>query len=329
MNAPQTSASAPVRRPPGALSRCFQATVLGVFQWLYRRMGALPQRWAERFAWFTVVPSSWPLRRRQRENFARLFPRMAAGELRELRARHLRYLARLRAQVARIARQPPAVLRGEVTWRGEEHLRKALAAGRGALVVGAHFGTWWHAPMCLLQSGVRVSSVVNPDLAPPLVEFMKSLAAPYGLKLVFVNQDAYGAAREAFLRNEVFFIAMDRSQRPERSLWLPIGGARLPVDPGLAILALRQRPVVLWASCFHDESGRSTIELHPEIPAGRGTPLNTPEALSLDWMARLERDLARRPEQWWMASFCSLAPAAPLSSPNAGPRSDGSAEPVA
>jgi lauroyl/myristoyl acyltransferase len=309
-----TTASAPEKRHPGPLTRGLQAVGQVFFQWLYRKLGTRPPQQAEKLARVTVALMSLALARRQRANFSKLFPRLNAREIRALRARHARYLARLRVQVARLAHQPLNVLRDEVTWRGEEHLRAALAAGRGALVVGAHCGTWWHAPMCFIQGGLRVSSVVNPDMAPPLVEYMRQLAARFGLTMWFVNQDAYGAARAAFQRNEVFFIAMDRSLRPERSLWLPLGGARLAVDPGLAILALRQRPAVLWATCFHDDSGRSTVELSPEIAIGRGTPLATPEALSRDWVARLEKELAQRPEQWWTASFCSLTDTAPLPS---------------
>jgi lauroyl/myristoyl acyltransferase len=322
MNAPPPVAAVPPSRPVGWVNRCLRAVFLPVFRFLFRQMGTLPPARAEPLARALGVLKALPQRRRQGENFAKLFPRLDAREVRTLRARHVRYLARMSIHIARSLHQPAGEVRARVVLRGEEHLRAALARGRGALVVGAHFGTWWHAPGRLAVEGIKVSTVVNSALDAPMASFMERLGSRYGVTLAYVNQDAYGAARDAFQRNEVFYIAFDRSLRPERSLQLPLAGAQLPVDPGPAILALRQRPAVLWVGCHHEPDGTSVVELLPELAIGPGTALRTAEALSREWVGRLEKDLARWPEQWWPASFSSLTPSAVLPSPAVGRPAD-------
>jgi KDO2-lipid IV(A) lauroyltransferase len=311
---PTSTVTPPPSRRAGRLARGVRAVVLPLFRFLFRQLGTWPEARAILLARVLGVPASWPQHRRRRVNFALLFPSLSAADLRALRARHGRYHARMAVQVARTFHQPVGELRERVVLRGIEHLSAAVARGRGTLVVGAHFGTWWHAPGRFALEGFKVSTVVNSTLDAPMTAFMERLSTRYGVTLRYVNQDAYGAARGAFQRNEVFYIAVDRSLRPERSLMLPLAGAHLPIDPGPAILALRQRPAVLWVSCHHDANGASVVELSPELAIGPGTNLRTAESLSRDWVGRLEKDLELWPEQWWPASFSSLTQPARLAS---------------
>jgi len=291
----------------------------GAAQWLQRKLvvGALlppflamglfsrrPAHWVSSIVGALLSPF---LRAKQLANYTALFPQFTPGKIRDLRRGHQQYHTRLRVQLARLYARPVESLREEVEWKGEENLRAALAGGCGVLLVGAHMGTWCHVPLRASLSGVKCRSIMNPLLGPPVWEWMIEISRRFSVPLTPVNEGAYSAARDAFRRNEVFYIAMDFSLRLKRSLHLPLEGCLLPVDPGPALLALRHRPAVLWVTCHHDSEGRSTVELFPPMAIGHGTPLDTPEALCQEWTRRLEQDVKRWPEQWWPTSFSTLA----------------------
>jgi KDO2-lipid IV(A) lauroyltransferase len=287
-----------IKRGPGRL----------LFRSIFGAIGRSPEPRALLVSKLVNPLVTLPTRRLRGTNLQLLFPGRTSIERAILEKRHLQYLALMRVHIARAAHfsREEALRTAQVN--GQEHLQAALEKGRGVLLVGGHVGTWWHCPGMLAVFGYRVSIVVNSDLFPPMVEHMHRLSDRYGFRIAYTSQNAYQQAKEAFARNEIFSVTMDYSIRPERSLRLPFFGAALPVDPGTAMLALRQRAEVLWVNCHHDAQGRSIVSLTPEQPLGRGTPLASSEQLSRHWVARLQSDLEPHPEQWWPMGFLSLDP---------------------
>jgi len=204
----------------------------------------------------------------------------------------------------------PAVIQAT----GEENVAAALRGGRGLLLTVAHTGTWWHAPLYLAARGHRLRSVVKPGRPPRVGEYLQTISDRFGVPVTYVGQDAYQTARETFTRNEIFVIAIDRSLRVERSVSVPCGPATIILDPGPAILALRQRVPVVHAETFHDETGRSCVNYSPPLTFGPGTELaNTQSVLRFCGQSIFEQ-WQRHPEQWWTLSFCSLRAATDLTS---------------
>ncbi len=294
--------------PPARAKRGFGRLL---FRSIFGAIGRSPEPLARRISTLLNPLSSLPTRRRRSANLQLLFPGMTPAERTALDRRHQQYVALMRVHIARAAHfsREEALRTAQVN--GLEHLQAALEQGRGVLIVGGHVGTWWHCPGMLAVFGHRVSIVVNSNLFPPMLEHMQRLSDRYGFRIAYTKRDAYQQAKEAFARNEIFSVTMDFSLRPEESLRLPFFGASLPVDPGTAILALRQRPAVLWADCHHDPQGRSIVDLFPEPPLGRGTPLASSGQLSRHWVERLQRGLEPHPEQWWPVGFLLLDRSSP------------------
>jgi lauroyl/myristoyl acyltransferase len=196
----------------------------------------------------------------------------------------------------------PAVIQAT----GEENVAAALRGGRGLLLTVAHSGTWWHAPLYLAARGHRLRAVVNPGLPPRVGEYLQTISDRFGIPVTYVGQDAYQTARETFSRNEIFVIAIDRSLRVDRSVGVPCGPATILLDPGPAILALRQRVPVVHAETFHDEKGRSWVNYSPPLTFGPGTAMTTTDSVLRFWGQSIFEQWQRHPEQWWTLSFCSL-----------------------
>lgn len=251
----------------------------------------------------------WPRRSRRLANLEKLGgPSLETDAQRKaVEKLHMKYLSRMNLHIMRLSRQAPADLPGYITARGEEHVVAARRGGRGCLLITSHAGTWWHAPLYLAARGHPLSSVANPGLPPRTANYLQRIADRFGVRgISYVGEGAYQAARKAFQEGSVFMIAVDRSLRPDKSVWLPVGNAELPVDPGPAILALRQKVPVIWAETYHDETGRSCVDYIPVLPPRESDKPPTPEVILRHWSALIEAQRKKYPEQWWTLSFCSL-----------------------
>ncbi|GEM_PF-1988570 len=256
-------------------------------------------------------------RRQRLANYARLGAEFGWSQAQCLEAEraHMKYLARLNIHLMRLARYTPEQLFKSTSVSGESNVQVGLASGRGLMLVLAHSGMWWHAPSLLVCFGYPVHVIANPNLPPRVKRYLCTMSERYGARVSFVGKGAYDRAREAFKSGEVVIVAVDRSLRGDRSVLVPMGNTALPMDPGPAILALRQRVPVIWTDTYYDETGRSCVDFSAPLAIGPGTGRSGPEAVMRYWAELIYRLLRRHPEQWWSASFCSLGAKQELESP--------------
>lgn len=226
--------------------------------------------------------------------------------IRSLEKQHIEYYSRLNYHIMRLSEQNLSDLPAVIQATGEENIAAALKAGRGLLLTVAHSGTWWHAPLYLAARGFRLRAVVNPRLPPRIGEYLHKVSERFGVPVTYVGKEAYQSARDTFSRNEIFVIAIDRTLREDRSAWIPCGPAELLMDPGPAMLALRQRVPVVHADTFHDNAGCSSVTFSTPHSFGPGTSMTTTESVLRFWGKSIYEQWQRHPEQWWTISFCSL-----------------------
>ena len=124
--------------------------------------------------------------------------------------------------------------------------------------------------------------------------------------MIFARKNAFVKVREALGRGELVYLLVDLSIRPERSPCFPLLGASLPMDPGPALLALRQDVPVFWASSYHCEDQRAGLTIKREPSCGSDSELNTRDAILEHWAGRLEQDLRDHPEQWSSLNYVDL-----------------------
>ena len=220
---------------------------------------------------------------------------------------HQRYMVRLRLDAARVLSGPEAELTRVTELHGEEHLIAARAAGRGVLLVGAHEGTWWHAPTLLARRGHDIRSVFNSFPLATIDEYLVDRARARGIRLSLVDQGAASAFKACSRENAAFYLTFDLAVRPRSAELFPFGRVRLPVERGPAILALRLGMPIIIIECEQLPDGRSLVRLRPPLDP-RDAAGRDPDALCRLWVAHLEARVRARPEQWWPWGFAELSP---------------------
>ena len=243
------------------------------------------------------------LRRASREFFTRL------GQPAGLRQLHRHLWA-----FARVALDRLLFLTGEtgglvVNLHGHEHIMKLAASKRGALLLGAHLGSFeamrslaqrYDVPLLVVadfRNARRINALLqrsSPELRVRLLELDPE--APLGLL----------AAKDAIDRGELVAVLADRATgRDKRDVTVPFlgGRARLPVGAHV-LAAVLQCPVFFVCALFE---GPCTYEVHCVPLSDRVVLPRADRAAALqsevERYARVLEDFARRSPLNWFNFF--------------------------
>ena len=187
--------------------------------WLWRAAAALAQRLPQRVLYPVAAALgdlayvAWGTKRRiAKENFSRVLAR-PRGDRRvaQVARRSFRNFAKYVVEIMRFPRLHPADLERLVVIEGWEHLRSAIAGGKGLIFVSIHFGNFEVGGARL--SGEIPLNVIADDLANQ--RLMDLLVGNRAHKNINIHTPS-GAARKvlsALRRNEMVGLMMDLGPR--------------------------------------------------------------------------------------------------------------------
>jgi lauroyl/myristoyl acyltransferase len=196
----------------------------------------------------------------------------------------------------------PKPIRIERPSAGEDAVLAALRAGRGAVVVTGHIGSWDIAAKTLQAGDGPVHLVMSREADAATQEFVASARARSGVRVVLSDASVFSSLGlvRALRRNEIVAIQLDRTAGAGGVRLLPFLGAPAPFPSGPFVLArLAGAPVI---PVFAPRLGRR----HYRVEIGR--PVFVPRAardpLALDRVmaevvVQLEEAVRRHPWQWF------------------------------
>jgi lauroyl/myristoyl acyltransferase len=269
--------------------------------------------------------------RRRRENLrANLRPILGAVGERELDAavrRGFASYARYFFEAFRLERVPPAELRERFRLEGREHLDRALAAGRGAVLATPHLGNWESGGAWLALEGYRAVAVAERLRPEELFERFRRYREALGLEIIPLDDGPAALRRvaSALRDGKVAALVADRDLTG-RGLPVTMFGrpARLPGGP--AALALRTGAALLPCAVYQEPRGRWRGVIRPpvEVPTGGDQRADALE-LTRRMARELEQLVAAAPDQWHvLVPFWEETPTAG-GGPPSGPPSRGDA----
>ena len=213
-----------------------------------------------------------------------------------------RHLVSIGAEMVRLRR--PLERRGiedVVALEGTEHLRAALAAGRGAIVVSGHLGNWEVMGAAGLGVGVYPVSVYRPLDNPLLDAWVRSLRGMEGADVVEKKGAMRGMLR-ALREGRVVAILVDQDPR-SHGIFVPFFGVPASTIPSPAELALRTGAAIIPGFALRNGPGfRYRTWFEPPVVA-RADADHDSEVRRVTALLneRLEAAIRRAPEQWlWL-----------------------------
>jgi KDO2-lipid IV(A) lauroyltransferase len=237
-------------------------------------------------------------RRVAEDNLARVFGTLPTAERRALAVRCFRELGATAIECCRLFFGAPAPLLARVRVRGIEHIRAAMAEGRGAFYLTGHFGNWELLAAAHVLAGYRLSVVARPLDNPYLDDVVARARERSGLRVIG-KREAVRGVRAALARGECVGILLDQDAG-RAGVFVPFLGHPASTSRSLAVLALKTRAPVVPAFLHRLPDGGHELILEPAIPLVTSGDLEADIAANTArFTAVLERHIRLRPEQWF------------------------------
>ena len=186
--------------------------------------------------------------------------------------------------------------------KGEEHLKNAVAGGKGVIIISAHLGNWEAASLfspCYLGYPVTVvarnieSGFVNRRLIKFRSRFGNSVIDKEGALPEMMNT----------LRNgKILALLIDQGTKRSEGVELLFFGKKVTVTPAAAMLALRCKSPVIPVFCVREDDRKLTIIVEPPVQLVRTNNLREDLKTNSQVMTDIIEDIVRKyPDQWlWL-----------------------------
>jgi KDO2-lipid IV(A) lauroyltransferase len=263
---------------------------------------ALPRRTALALGRKLGSLGRWLLPRRReiaRVNLQHAFPEMAAAEREAIIRQMFSYLGTGFAEMLRLdLSKEAACIERDFIIDGQEHLRQALAEGRGCILLTGHLGFWEAGNFIFSKLGYPIG-IVAKSMRNPLTDRyflrMREMAGGY------IINSRNGARRilKALQQNHLVGILIDQHAGRHRGVKVPFFGRPAWTTPIIAELAMKYRVPIVPVFCWWLPGDRYRLEIAPMILLeGAQTPEQVVDNTAL--MTRIiEAAIRRDPAQWF------------------------------
>ncbi len=178
---------------------------------------------------------------------------------------------------------------------------EARSAGKGVIIVSAHFGAWDVAGI-IVGTHVPLHILVETFADPRMDRLVQEQRRGLGMEVIRMEKTPRQILR-VLQQNGVVAVAVDRPLSPGEGVPITFFGRRCYVPGGIAQLALKSGAAILPGCCWYDENFSSTYYigsgplLYPEPTGDRRADII---ALTQRIFDALEVYIRQRPDQWAM-----------------------------
>ncbi len=201
---------------------------------------------------------------------------------------------------------PKEKRRSMVAVIGEEHLRQALAKGKGVIALSAHLGNFTMIGTRLAASGYPFSVVVKQPKDERFARLIDRYRLMVGVKTISARPRRKTARQilKALRKNEVVLLIADEFK--SRGVEVEFLGRTAPAPRGPVTLAMRTGAPLVPMFVVRDAEDRLTLHIEPEIEMVRtgGTQVDVARNVGLS-VRQLELMIRRYPDQWNWLGFRS------------------------
>jgi KDO2-lipid IV(A) lauroyltransferase len=211
------------------------------------------------------------------------------------------HLAWMTAEYLALQRNPSQCLSWVQRVVGEEFLREALEAGKGAIILTGHMGNWELLAAWLCRRGYPVTAIVRDPDDTDFRETIADFRTRVGLKTLPKTANMKAAVN--LLRKGGFLgILSDQLAGRNEGLPVPFMGHPAYTFAGAASLGILTGCPILPVFSFREAPFRHRIEIAPPLPFPEGTDRKERILdLTLRCNEAIEDAVRRTPGQWlWL-----------------------------
>jgi Kdo2-lipid IVA lauroyltransferase/acyltransferase len=201
-----------------------------------------------------------------------------------------------------LIRLSPERIKSRIALEGEEHLKRALAQGKGVLALSAHLGAFTMIGVRLAASGYPFSVVVKQPRDKQFACLIDGYRAQLGMETISAKprREAARGILKALRQNRIVLVIADEFK--SGGVMVEFMGRLSPAPRGPATLALRTGAITL--PMFVTRRANSSLLLSIGAPIQPVQTENLEESVSATtalFTRHLEEAIRQHPEQWnWL-----------------------------
>ncbi len=228
------------------------------------------------------------------------FPSKSPAACRAIARKTFAHFGRSLTLLLKFSTLSPEQIRARVSFEGEEHVREALAAGRGVLLITGHFGLWevfgLAHPLVLSPMFVLARKLDNPELQT-LLEHTRTRTG----NQVIYRRGALRRVLRALSAGDAVTILIDQHIQPADAVSVQFFGRPAATTSAVGALAMRTGAAVIPIFAIPTPDGTCRIVYEHPIELPGADALDPVVALTQRCTDVLEMYVRRQPELWlWM-----------------------------
>jgi len=235
------------------------------------------------------------------ENLALAWPEKSAAEIEALSTAVFEHFGGLAFDLLHALDEPDRSLFSRIEILGTEHVRAAVASGRGFFFLTPHLGCWEYAALSSAACGFPMTVISRPLDNPILEGEVRRFRERSGNTVVHKTEAAREILKVLRRGGAVGILADQRARKPD-AVVVPLFGRPAATTSALARFLDRTEALVLPASCIRVAPARwrNTYRAPFDVrtlPAGE----REPEPLTARLNLVMESLIREHPEQWlWL-----------------------------
>lgn len=237
--------------------------------------------------------------RTAREGLRHAYPEMAPAEREIILKGMFAHLGAGFVEMLRIDLAGDAeALRQDLEVSGADHVRAALAEGRGAILLTGHLGFWEAGNFTFSMLGYQIGIVAKPMRNPLVDQYFLRMRENAG---GYVINSRKGARRilKALQQNHLVGILMDQHAGRRQGVQVPFFGRPAWTTPIIAELAMKYRVPIVPAFAWRIPGDRYHVEIDAPILLDETLSPETIAANTARLTAIIEAAVRRDPSQWF------------------------------
>ncbi|MFZ2956869.1 MAG: lysophospholipid acyltransferase family protein [Candidatus Ozemobacteraceae bacterium] len=179
-----------------------------------------------------------------------------------------------------------------LTLDGREHLDTALAAGKGAIILSAHYGNWEMAGYKVSTAEHPLHVIARPQAIDRMTELIKEFREKRGVQVLM--KDHMTVSMKVLQEGGLVGIIPDLNAR-EWGYQVPFFGRIASFYPTPIILSQRSGAPLLPTFIVRDRRGRNRVRIESPVIFDRREPML---ARVRCYVERIEEAIRRRPDHW-------------------------------
>ncbi len=244
---------------------------------------------------------AWALDGRHRrvamKNLAIAFPGMSEARRQQLARAAFQQVGRTAIEMLWSPSLDRETLAQVTVFEGKQHLDEALAAGKGVLLISAHFGNWELTGVALGHVEVRTNVIAREIDDPQIEALLHRLRTRTGARVIH-KQDAVRAALRELRDGKIIAVLMDQNTLADQASFVPFFGKIAATTRITAQLHLRTGAPIIMGFCV-PEGNRYRLVFEPLETAGAVVgDEDAVERLTAAATKHIEEQIRRCPEAW-------------------------------